>query len=201
VNAPGRVNRLNQHRKWRLRAMPKVIAHVVFAVPGYDAAAAFMIERLGFRLSDNQRGFGQYLRAPGANNHHNLLLLNANAPFPGMDGMLRFHHANFGVEDIDEIMVGANHMVRQGWEPSHLGLGRHRIDSALFYYLPCPAGGEAEYGADADYVDDSWVPRDWAEPLFAYSHFVHNLPPFLMKPPAWDVRHITGIEPASGEHH
>jgi hypothetical protein len=91
-------------------------------------------------------------------------------------------------------------MVRCGWEPSHLGLGRHRIDSALFYYIPCPAGGEAEYGADADYVDDAWVPRDWHAPLFAYAHYVHNLPPFLMKPPTWDFSHITGIEPSKGDH-
>jgi catechol 2,3-dioxygenase-like lactoylglutathione lyase family enzyme len=200
LNAPGSIRRLNQQRKWRLRAYPKTIAHVVFAVPDYEAGYAFMRDRLGFRLSDNQRGFGMYLRADGANNHHNLLLLNAKAPFPGMDGMHRFHHANFAVEDIDEIMVGANHMVRCGWEPSHLGLGRHRIDSALFYYIPCPAGGEAEYGADADYVDDSWVPRVWHAPLFAYAHYVHNLPPFLMKPPAWDFSHITGIEPSKSDH-
>lgn len=200
VNAPGHVRRLNQHRKWRLQAVPRGIAHVVFAIPDFQAGYAFMRDRLGFRLSDHQCGFGMYLRADGTNNHHNLLLLNASAPFPGMDGKHRFHHANFAVEDIDEMMVGANHMLRQGWEPSHLGLGRHRIDSALFYYLPCPAGGEAEYGADADYVDDSWVPREWLEPLFAYSHFVHNLPPFLKKPPAWDFRYITGIAP-SEEHH
>jgi catechol 2,3-dioxygenase-like lactoylglutathione lyase family enzyme len=195
INSPGRVNRLNQHRKWRLRAHPKVIAHVVFAVPEYEKAAKFMCERLEFRLSDSQRGFGQYLRADGTNCHHSLLLLNANAHFPGMDGQFRFHHANFGVEDIDEIMVGANFMTRRGWAPSAFGLGRHRIDSALFYYLPCPAGGEAEYGADADYVDDSWVPRDWVEPLFAYSHFVHNLPPFLMNPPEWKFTYLTGIQP------
>ncbi len=200
LNAPGTIRRLNQQRKWRLRAYPKAIAHVVFAIPDYQAGYAFMRDRLGFRLSDNQCGFGMYLRADGANNHHNLLLLNATAPFPGMDGMHRFHHANFAVEDIDEIMVGANHMVRCGWEPSHLGLGRHRIDSALFYYIPCPAGGEAEYGADADYVDDGWVPRDWHAPLFAYAHYVHNLPPFLMKPPAWDFSYITGIEPSKGDH-
>jgi catechol 2,3-dioxygenase-like lactoylglutathione lyase family enzyme len=200
LNSPGRVNRLNQHRKWRLRARPKLIAHVVFAVPEYEKAARFMCERLQFRLSDSQRGFGQYLRADGSNNHHSLLLLNANAPFPGMDGQFRFHHANFGVEDIDEIMVGANHMTRCGWAPSHLGLGRHRIDSALFYYIPCPAGGEAEYGADADYVDDSWVPRDWIDPLFAYSHFVHNLPPFLMEPPGWKFEYLTGLPPRKDGH-
>jgi catechol 2,3-dioxygenase-like lactoylglutathione lyase family enzyme len=196
LNSPGRVNRLNQHRKWRLRAYPKVIAHVVFSVPAYRVAADFMIERLGFKLSDSQRGFGEYLRADGSNNHHTLLLLNADAPIPGMDGRHRFHHANFSVEDIDEIMVGANHMTRCGWEPSHFGLGRHRIDSALFYYMPCPAGGEAEYGADADYVDDSWIPREFVQPLFAYSHFVHNLPPFLMQNPEWNFRYITGIVPS-----
>ncbi|GLT00152.1 glyoxalase [Sphingobium jiangsuense] len=195
VNAPGRVNRLNQHRKWRERARPKVINHAVWAIPEYEAGYAFMRDRLNFRLSDHQRGFGMYLRADGSINHHNILLLNANAPFPGMDGKVRFHHANFGVEDIDEIMTGANHMTRKGWKGSHLGLGRHRIDSALFYYLPCPAGGEAEYGADADYVDDNWVPRDWVSPLFAFAHFTHDLPAFLRQAPSWDVRYLTQEAP------
>lgn len=194
INAPGHVRRLNQHRKWRKVARPKVVSHVVFAVPEYDTAYRFMVDRLRFRLSDLQRGFGAYLRADGTNNHHNFLLLNANAPMPDMDGLVRFHHANFGVEDIDELMIGANHMTRRGWEPSHQGLGRHRIDSALFYYLPCPAGGEAEYGTDSDYVDDGWVPRDWDEPLFGYAHFVHNLPPFLQNEPKWRVSYLMDEE-------
>lgn len=191
LNAPGKIGRLNTHRKWRERARPRGIAHVVFAVPDFEAGYEFMCKRLEFRLSDSQRGFGKYLRAPGTYSHHNLLLLNANAPIPGMDGTLRFHHANYAVEDIDEIMIGANYMTRKGWQESQLGLGRHRIDSALFYYLPCPAGGEAEYGADSDCVDDSWVPRDWDEPLFGYSQFVHNLQPFLLEEPAWEFRYIT----------
>ena len=203
-NAPGHVRRLNQHRRWRQRAYPKVISHVVFAVPDFEKGTAFLRERLGFKLSDEQVGFGMYLRADGSNNHHNFLLLNASAPLPDMDGKLRFHHANVAVEDLDEIMVGANHMVRRGWEPSHFGLGRHRIDSALFYYLPCPAGGEAEYGADSDCVDDAWVPRRWPEPLFAYAHFVHNLPPFLRKPPNWQIEYTTEavelVDAPKGEH-
>lgn len=192
LNAPGHVARLNQHRKWRRRARPKVIAHAVFAVPDFERAYLFMVDKLGFRVSDSQRGFGIYLRADGTNNHHNFLLLNANAPLPDMDGTVKFHHANFGVEDIDEMMIGANHMTRQGWEPSHFGLGRHRVDSALFYYLPCPAGGEAEYGADGDYVDDGWVPRDWESPLFGYAHHVHNLPPFLKEEPSWAIKYLAG---------
>lgn len=191
INAPGHVRRLNQHRKWRRRAFPKVIQHVVFAIPDFEDAHRFMIETLNFRLSDHQRGFGTYLRADGTHNHHNILFLNAKAHLPDMDGSLKFHHANFGVEDIDELMIGANTMVRRGWEPSHFGMGRHRIDSALFYYLPCPAGGEAEYGADGDYVDDAWVPRDWDHPLFAYAHYVHDLPPFLQEEPVWHFNYLT----------
>jgi catechol 2,3-dioxygenase-like lactoylglutathione lyase family enzyme len=191
ANAPGRIVRLNQHRRWRQRAFPKTISHVVFAVPDFATSYLFMCEKLGFRLTDEQVGFGMYLRADGTSAHHNFLLLNASAPLPEMDGKLRFHHANFAVEDLDEMMIGANHMSRRGWEPSHFGLGRHRVDSALFYYLPCPAGGEAEYGADSDAVDDAWVPRRWPMPLFAYAHWVHDLPPFLRQPPPWRIEYVT----------
>ena len=195
VNAPGAVNRLNTHRKWRKRARPRAIQHVVFTAVSFESTYKFLCERLGFRISDLQKGYGAYLRADGAINHHNLLLLNAGLPFPEFDGKPRFHHANFGVEDIDEIMVGANHMERCGWDKSVLGLGRHRIDSALFYYLPCPTGGEAEYGADGDYVDDSWVPRFWEEPLFGYLTFAHNLPAFFRHEPPWTFSYLDTEHP------
>jgi catechol 2,3-dioxygenase-like lactoylglutathione lyase family enzyme len=191
VNSPGRIERLNRQRRWLRRATPKTIQHVVFAVQDFEASFRFLRERLNFRVSDYQPGLGLYARCDGTLNHHNIFLLNAHAHVPGMDRRTRFHHANFGVEDIDEIMAGANYMTRRGWPPSQLGLGRHRTDSALFYYLPCPAGGEAEYGADADYVDDAWMARYWTSPLFGYLHFAHNLPPFLADEPAWEFRYLT----------
>jgi catechol 2,3-dioxygenase-like lactoylglutathione lyase family enzyme len=194
VNAPGVVSRMNTHRKWRKRTLPQTIQHVVFTTPAFESTYKFLCDRLGFRISDLQKGYGAYLRADGAINHHSLLLLNANLPFPGFDGKGRFHHANFGVEDIDEIMVGANHMERCGWAKSVLGLGRHRIDSALFFYLPCPTGGEAEYGADGDYVDDSWVPRFWEEPLFGYLTFAHNMPAFFQRSPPWKFSYLEEAE-------
>lgn len=191
VNAPGVVNRLNTHRKWRTRARPKTIQHFVFAVQDFRKSFEFFRDRLHFRMTDYQHTFGIYCRADGSNSHHTLFLLNASLPFPGLDGQPRFHHANFGVEDIDEVMVGANYMQRCGWPKSHLGLGRHRIDSALFLYLPSPAGGEAEYGTDGDFVDDNWVPREWPVPLFGYAHFVHNLPEWMQDAPPWEVRYLT----------
>ncbi|CAH0156928.1 VOC family protein [Pseudomonas brassicacearum] len=190
TNAPGLVRRLNTPRPWKTRTVPKTINHVVFAVPDFLKETAFFRERLGFKLSDYQHHVGVYLRADGTNNHHSLLAINASAPLPGMDGQTRFHHANFGVADVDELMIGVNNMARAGWPKSHFGLGRHRVDSALFYYLPCPAGGEIEYGTDSDYVDDTWVPREWPVPLFAYSHWVQDIPPFLEQAPDWEVRYL-----------
>jgi catechol 2,3-dioxygenase-like lactoylglutathione lyase family enzyme len=195
LNSPNSINRLNRHRRWRLRARPKVINHVVFNVVDFDKSFRFVRDRLKFRATDMQRGYGIYARCEGTNNHHNLFLINAALPFPGFDGRVRFNHANFGVEDIDEVMVGANHMERCGWPKSVFGLGRHRIDSALFFYLPCPTGGDAEYGADADYVDDAWVPRDWINPLFGYLTFAHNMPPFFKDPPSWDVQFHADFAP------
>lgn len=191
LNAPGYVNRLNQHRKWRRRAQPKILQHVGFQLVDYQLAGEFMEDCLEFRLTDIQDNFALYLRASGTNNHHNLALVNAALPMFDADRATRFHHANFGVEDIDEIMIGVNRMLRKGWQPSEIGLGRHRVDSALFYYFPCPTGGEAEYGADADCVDDNWVPRHWSEPLFGYAHFTHNIPQFLQDEPAWNVSYLT----------
>ena len=66
LNAPGTVNRLNRPRKWRLRARPKVINHVVFNVPDFEKSFAFVRDRLNFRATDFQRTFGIYARCDGA---------------------------------------------------------------------------------------------------------------------------------------
>jgi catechol 2,3-dioxygenase-like lactoylglutathione lyase family enzyme len=199
VNSPGRINRLNLHRKWRVKALPKTILHVVFQTADFDKAWAFYRDRLGFRLSDIQKTFGIFARADGAFDHHNIYFLNANLPFPGFDGKLRFDHVNFGVEDVDEVMVGANHMQRQGWPRSTWGLGRHRIASSVFMYLPCPAGGQAEYGADSDMLDDNWIPRVW-NPLFGFFSFITNMPPFAMDAAPWDVTYAEGYLPVAKSH-
>jgi catechol 2,3-dioxygenase-like lactoylglutathione lyase family enzyme len=196
LNSPGNINRLNQQRKWKVKARPKQILHVVFQVPDFDKSWAFYRDQLGFRLSDIQKTFGIFGRAPEANDHHNIYFLNANLPFPGLDGQVRFDHVNYGVEDLDEVMIGANHMQRQGWPKSVWGLGRHRIASSIFVYLPCPTGGQAEYGADSDYLDDSWVPRVW-NPMFGFFTFIHNMAPFMMDAAPWEWDYAPGYTPAA----
>jgi len=197
VNSPGNINRINTQRKWKLKARPKTIQHVVFQSPDYEGEWAFYRDRLGFRLSDWQKDSGIFARADGANDHHNIYFLNARLGLFGEDDKLRFDHVNYGVEDVDEIMVGANFMQRQGWPKSAWGLGRHRIASSLFMYLPCPAGGRAEYGADSDHIDDQWVPRLW-HPLFGGFSFLHNMPPFMLEHAIpWEWDYFPGTTPGS----
>jgi catechol 2,3-dioxygenase-like lactoylglutathione lyase family enzyme len=197
VNTPGNIQRMNVHRKWVSRARPKYIQHVVFMTPDPEASFAFIRERLNFRMSDHQRMLGIFARADGTTDHHNIYFLNANAPLPGADGETRFHHVNYGVTDLDEIMIGKNYMERRGWAPSVWGIGRHRIASSLFLYLPSPTGGEAEYGADSDAIDDSWIPRSW-EPLFGIAHWMHEMPAFWSQGADWDVGFVASLAPARG---
>ena len=152
--------RWNTMRKFYGRARPKMIQHVVFSTSEIDKALDFYVKRLKFRISDVSRGRGIFLRAEGRNEHHNLFFVNRP---------LDFNHIAFGLDSIDELMVGANHMQRSGWS-SAAGLGRHRVSSILFYYMACPTGGEIEYAADGDYLDDGWVPRVW-EPADAMRYW------------------------------
>ena len=190
VNTPGRIERLNQHRQWRVRARPKTINHVVFFVEDYVASLDFLRRRLGFRYSDHSRGVGVFARADGTYEHHTLFLLDCKLPVaPGKPG---FMHAAFGVDDIDEVMLGANIMEKRGWHNtsrnSSGGISRHRISSAIYYYVDCPAGGEAEYHADTDYLDDNWIPRVW-DFKFGSLLWAHKVPPmFAGDNIPWDVQ-------------
>jgi catechol 2,3-dioxygenase-like lactoylglutathione lyase family enzyme len=163
VNAPGNIQRLNLHRKWRQRAIPKSINHVVFFVNDYVASLEFFVKRLGFRYTDHSRGAGAFARADGTNEHHSIFFVSTALPMaPDQPG---FMHMAFGLEDIDELMLGVNQMHAKGWKNVGLnssgGLSRHRISSAIYYYFDNPNGGEAEYHVDTDYLDDNWVPRVW----------------------------------------
>lgn len=190
-NNAATVNRWNKHRKWFKRAEPKLINHVVFGVPDVDAAVDFYVNRLGFRLTDISRGLGVFLRCDGRHEHHNLFFLKCE--FLQAAGPC-WHHVCYGVENIDEIMAGANHLQKLGYE-SPEGIGRHRIASALFYYVDNPGGGTSEYGADTDHLDDDWKPRLW-EPMFGNFFWVGRWPEWAATDIEWNVRVLDGPVPS-----
>jgi catechol-2,3-dioxygenase len=185
VNAPDNVKRLNQHRRWRVRARPKTINHVVWRVADFEESWAFFRDRLGFTMTDYQIDAGIFARSAGSSQHHLVYLqqFDVLGPPPHHTG---FDHVCFGVEDVDELFTGWNRMARRGWVNPFGGPGRHRIASAMFCYVLAPCGGMAEYGADTDYVDDGWVPRRW-ERSFGGFMWTSQLLPFLPEEVEWNV--------------
>jgi catechol 2,3-dioxygenase-like lactoylglutathione lyase family enzyme len=189
INSPDNINRLNTMRQWRHKAIPKTINHVVFFSPDYVSSWEFYRDYLGFRYSDHSRGLGVFARADGTNEHHSIFWVNADLPFV-RDGFA-FMHIAFGMDDIDEVMLGANIMEAKGWKNTSVNssqnLSRHRISSAIYYYVDNPSGGEAEYHCDTDYLDDNWVPRAWDLKFGALLWSV-NAPPFFRDPEvSWDM--------------
>ncbi len=164
VNTPGSYPRFNQHRIWRHKAIPKTINHVVFFSPDYVDSFEFYERHLGFRYTDHSKGVGIFARADGTSEHHSIFWVNCDLPIA--PDHFKFMHIAFGLDDIDEVMLGANLMAEKGWKNESMnssgGISRHRISSAIYYYCDIPGrGGEAEYHADTDYLDDNWVPRAW----------------------------------------
>jgi catechol 2,3-dioxygenase-like lactoylglutathione lyase family enzyme len=145
------------------RATPTRVGHAVFFVPAskIKATADFYADRLGFRFSDRVPGFGDFLRCAGSVDHHNLFILQTGE-------RAGFNHAAFEVSNFDEIIVGGKHMEGCGWKAATRP-GRHIMGSNLFWYFESPCGGNTEYYADMDVMDDDWKARVWEKhPGFAY---------------------------------
>ena len=197
TNTPTETRRLNDNRKWYARATPQLIHHIGYGVPERQVQLLvdFYERVLNFRVTDVSRKSAVFLLAEGRNDHHNIFIIKSEAM--GCAGIV-WHHASFGVENIDEVAAGANYLQRRQWS-SGVGLSRHGISSAVNFYARCPAGGEAEYAADIDYIDLQWKPRMW-DPRFGVYMWNASIPEYMMNEPPEDVQVIEGAVPRFNEH-
>lgn len=145
--------RLNMPVETDRRARPIRIGHIVYTVTRdtREHASAFYLDRLGFRLTDRSNNLGDFMRCEGARDHHSLGMFH-------MTNAVRFHHIAFEVRDFDEIMFGGTYMKARGWQAA-TNPGRRIVGSNLFWNFRNPCGGQTEYFADMDRMDDDWVPR------------------------------------------
>jgi catechol 2,3-dioxygenase-like lactoylglutathione lyase family enzyme len=155
-NHPGLIQRANERAGALYRTepvRPRRLGHVVFGSPDFATSKRFFIEGLGFRLSDEVKDIGAFMRC--SPDHHNVLVQQAPVPF--------LHHSSWEVEDVDEIGRGAQNMLEENPERHVWGLGRHWIGSNYFYYLRDPAGNFSEYYSDMDEIidDQLWNPGMW----------------------------------------
>ncbi len=158
LNFYEKVGRLNVRGWPEERARPLRIGHVVYSIErdGNWEAAQFYMDRLNFRLSDRSKDGGTFLRCEGSEFHHSLFLFHR-------EGTRRyFNHVGFEVNSFDEIMTGGTYMQKAGAH-SVSGPGRHSLGSNLFWYFKNPCGGDIEYFADMDRINDEWEPGYWEE--------------------------------------
>lgn len=135
------------------RANPRRISHVVHNVPKdrLEKTASFYMDRLQFRLTDRVLDTGDFLRCPGAFDHHNLFLMHK-------PNRLGFNHVAFELGDIDEVMAGGQHMLDRGWTTA-IEPGEHFLSGQHYWYFRCPCGGNTEYFAATLVLDDTWQSR------------------------------------------
>lgn len=137
-----------------IRAQPWRLGHMLLFSPNVDRMIDFYTRHLGMLLSDRSGSIIAFLRTAGGSDHH--VLAFAMSDRPG------FHHGSFEVSGVDEIGVGAAHMLGKGYKDGW-GFGRHVIGSNFFHYIRDPWGSLAEYFFDVDYIADDakWETRDW----------------------------------------
>ncbi len=171
VNAPGaRPQRLANILAFDEQAVikPRSLSHVVYFVPDEAKAAAFYVQRLGFRVTDRFVGGGPFLRPAGSLDHHTLFMIQTPPHMKGIE------HFTFHMAGPTEVMQAGTRFVNKGYQ-SFWGPGRHKFGSNWFWYFNSPMGCHVEYDADMDLHDDAWVAREVpmsadASQLFLFQH-------------------------------
>ena len=98
-------------------AMPRRLMHCLLFVSDQTASERFYLDALGLRLSDRVPGKATFLNGTEGD-HHIFGLVQSNGP--------GLHHAAWEVDNLDSIVVGAEHMARDGYRDGW-GLGRHNL--------------------------------------------------------------------------
>lgn len=158
------------------------IGHAVLKVRDFRASEAWYKDRFGFLTSDEVEAapdvpLGAFMRCNRGEkpaDHHTLFL----AQLPGKLGIL---HAAFEVANLDDLMLGHQHLKAQQRQPAW-GVGRHVMGSQVFDYWKDPFGNELEHWTDGDLFTEADPPQkmplsallavQWGSPnpMFAGKH-------------------------------
>lgn len=153
LNTPGRYRRIGERGctpDSRLRrASPLRLGHLIKFTSDVDRSIAFYTQVLGMKVSDRAADKIAFLRCGCGGDHHVLGL--AKSTHSGL------HHLSFEVMDIDEIELGAQHLISLGYK-SAFGLGRHVAGSNYFHYIRDPWDSLVEYFWDIDVIPEGC---DW----------------------------------------
>lgn len=126
------------------------IGHAVLKVRDFRRSETWYKDRFGFLTSDEVEAakdvpLGAFMRCDRGDkpaDHHTIFL----AQMPGKLGLL---HAAFEVANLDDLMLGHQHLKAKKREAAW-GVGRHIMGSQIFDYWKDPFGNELEHWTDGD---------------------------------------------------
>lgn len=127
------------------------IGHVVLGVSNTQATWDWWQARFGLIMSDEVRApdgtlaaaFVRLDRGDTLTDHHSLNFASIPGHAP------TFHHVAFEVVDLDDLMVGHEHLKKCGYKHDW-GVGRHILGSQVFDYWKDPFGNRIEHWTDGD---------------------------------------------------
>ena len=129
-------------------ALPEKISHIVFRSPNHKAMVQFLVDVLGFRVSDWLGDFMCFLRCNEW--HHRIAVLPGP---PGLD------HVAYDMTGVDAMMRGVAKLKRHNID-IRWGPGRHTAGNNTFSYFTTPAGFAVEYTSELEQIDEaSWQPQ------------------------------------------
>jgi catechol 2,3-dioxygenase len=126
---------------------PRKVAHVNLNAADGVGTCRFLIDTLGFRLSD-ETVMARFVRCDRS--HNNLVI--------GTKGPTTLNHVAFEMPDLDSVMRGAGRM-RDNGHPIEWGVGRHGPGNNIFAYFLGPEEVPIEYTAETIEVGDDHVPN------------------------------------------
>lgn len=129
----------------------KRLNHAVLWVSDVERSAAFYQRVLGFQEVARMGSFACFMRGAASDNHHDLAVMQAQAPGQVQPGAAGLYHLAWQLESIEELAQAAVLLSQEG---ALVGMSDHGVSKSL--YAKDPDGIEFEL---------MWeVPReDWGE--------------------------------------
>jgi catechol 2,3-dioxygenase-like lactoylglutathione lyase family enzyme len=145
-NGPGRLERVNLRASGVIpnARSPRRLGHVVIGTPDWEGTVRFLVEGLGFRVSDSFPGIIAFLRC--STDHHNVAVVGSEVP--------HLQHYSWECDDVDHVGHNATALLNAGLAEPGWGFGRHYVGSNFFWYLLEPSGSFIEFYSDMDVITD-----------------------------------------------
>jgi len=182
-NAPGAVVRPDRRAPTVFQGPrpPRRLGHLVIGTPDLAGTVSFLVEGLGFKVSDSLDGVIAFLRC--STDHHNIGVVESTVP--------QLQHYSWECDDVDHVGHTATALYRVDPERQVWGMGRHFAGSNFYWYLRDPSGSFIELYSDLDQILDDEAWEAGGRTAFDFEHVANswgpNLPVEFIVPDDLDV--------------